>query len=381
MALDSSMKQYVQQVQQELRQLIRDLCAIPAPSHQEHQRAAFCKAWFEKAGGQGVYIDEALNVVCPWGVTPEKPVVVVMAHTDTVFPDLEPMPFREDEKHFFCPGVCDDTAQLAQLMILARYFMNYCPQPPVGVLFVANSCEEGLGNLKGSRRITADYGSRMREFITIDASDFVSVCNQAVGSHRYRVTVRTEGGHSFGAFGNRNAIRCLASMIDALYSVKVPQEEGSKTTYNVGTISGGTSVNTIAQQAQMLYEYRSDSRNCLANMETMFRAVTDAYRAMGIEVEVEKIGDRPCSGDVDPKKEQALVERAAAAMQRQLGAVPKVCSGSTDCNIPLARGIASVAVGGCKGVGVHTREEYLELDTLEPGCRYLLDFLHETFYA
>ena len=84
---------------------------------------------------------------------------------------------------------------------------------------------------------------------------------------------------------------------------------------------------------------------------------------------------------MDPKKEQALVERAAAAMQRQLGAVPKVRSGSTDCNIPLARGIASVAVGGCKGVGVHTREEYLELDTLEPGCRYLLDFLHETFYA
>ena len=381
MALDAFMKQYIQQVQEELKQLIRDLCAIPAPSHHEQKRAAFCKAWFEKAGGRDVRIDEALNVICPWGVTPDKPIVVVMAHTDTVFPDLEPMPFEEDATQFRCPGVCDDTAQLAELMILSRYFINHCPEPPVGVLFVANSCEEGLGNLKGSRQIVADYGDRMRELITIDASDFTSVCNQAVGSHRYRVTVRTEGGHSFGAFGNRNAIRCLASMIDALYSVKVPQEGNSKTTYNVGTISGGTSVNTIAQQAQMLYEYRSDSRKCLAEMETMFRAVTDAYRAMGIEVDVEKIGDRPCTGDVDPAREQAMVDRAAAAMQRQIGLLPKPHSGSTDCNIPLSVGIPAIAVGGCKGIGVHTREEYLKLDTLEPGCRYILDFLHETFYG
>ena len=381
MALDVPMKQYAQDVQEELKQLIRDLCAIPAPSHHEEKRAEFCKAWFEKAGGQGVYIDEALNVVCPWGVSDEKPVVVVMAHMDTVFPDLEPMPFREDEKRFYCPGVCDDTAQLAQLMVLARYFMNNCPVPEqVGVLFVANSCEEGLGNLKGSRQIAKDHGSRMKEFVTIDASKFVSMCNEAVGSHRYRITVKTEGGHSFGAFGNRNAIRCLASMIDALYSVKVPQEGNSKTTYNVGTISGGTSVNTIAQEAQMLYEYRSDNRTCLAKMEKMLYALVDAYNAMGIEVIAEKIGDRPCTGDVDPAREQALVDRAAAAMERQLGFSPEVHSGSTDCNIPLSLGIPAVAVGGCMGVGVHTREEYLELDTLEPGLRFVMDFLQETFY-
>lgn len=380
MALDAPMKQYVQEVQEELKQLIRDLCAIPAPSHHEEKRAEFCKSWFEKAGGQGVYIDEALNVVCPWGVTEDKPVVVVMAHMDTVFPDMEPMPFEEDDKQFHCPGVCDDTAQLAVMMVLARYFMNNCPKPDVGVLFVANSCEEGLGNLKGSRQIVKDYGSRMRELVTIDASRFVSLCNKAVGSHRYRVTVKTEGGHSFGAFGNRNAIRCLASMIDTLYSVKVPQEGNSKTTYNVGTISGGTSVNTIAQEAQMLYEYRSDNRICLEKMETMFQSVAAAYNAMGIEVIVEKIGDRPCTGDVDPEKEQALVDRAAAAMMRQLGCEPQVRSGSTDCNIPLSVGIPAIAIGGCKGSGVHTREEVLELDSLEPGCRYVLDFLSETFY-
>lgn len=382
MELTAAMKQYILDSQEELKQLIRDLCAIPAPSHREEKRAEFCKTWLEQAGGQNVTIDEAKNVVCPWGVEDGKPLVVVMAHMDTVFPDLEPMLFREDDKRFYCPGVCDDTAQLAVLMILARYLMNSCPVPKkVGVLFVANSCEEGLGDLKGSRQIVKTYGARIKELISVDSAKMNHVCNEAVGSHRYRVTVKTEGGHSFGAFGNRNAIHYLASMIGSLYAVKVPQEGSSKTTYNVGTISGGTSVNTIAQEAQMLYEYRSDSRVCLERMKRMFFAVVEAYRAMGIEVLVEQVGDRPCTRDVDPAAEQALTQRAAAAMLRQLGETARPHSGSTDCNIPLSVGIPAIAIGGCSGEGVHTREEYLELDSLETGCRFVLDFLLDTLYG
>ena len=380
MALDTSMRQYAASVQEELKQLIRDLCAIPAPSHREEKRAAFCKDWLERAGGQGVYIDEALNVICPWGVTEEKEIVVVMAHTDTVFPDLEPMAFEKTETQFRCPAVTDDTAQVAVLLLCARYFMNHCPAPAVGVLFVANSCEEGLGNLKGSKTIVKNFGSRMRELITLDGTNFRSVVTKAVGSHRYRVTVKTEGGHSFGAFGNRNAIRCLASMIDTLYSVKVPEDGNSKTTYNVGTISGGTSVNTIAQEAEMLYEYRSDSKVCLVQMEEMFRQVVAAYNAMGIRVEAEKIGDRPCSGDVDPAKHQALIDRAAASIRRITGEEIKLRSGSTDCNAPLGAGIPAVCISACEGGGCHTREEYLDLNSLETGCCLVLDFLSESFW-
>lgn len=382
MELTQTMKQYILDHQAELRQLIRDLCAIPAPSHHEERRAAFCKRWLEEAGGKSVTIDGAKNVICPWGVTDDKPIVVVMAHMDTVFPDLEPLPFREDESRFYCPGVCDDTAQLAVLMLVARYLMQSHPVPErVGVLFVANSCEEGLGDLKGSRQIIRDYGARVKEFISVDSAKIDHVCNDAVGSHRYQVTVKTEGGHSFGAFGNRNAIHYLASMIQTLYGVKVPQEGNSRTTYNVGTISGGTSVNTIAQQAQMLYEYRSDSRKCLEKMEKMFASVVEAYRTMGIEVLVERVGERPCTGDVDPAAEAALTRRAADAMLRQLGETAKPHSGSTDCNIPLSVGIPAIAIGGCSGQGVHTREEWLELGSLEPGCRYVLDFLLNTLYS
>ena len=119
MILTEDMKAWLADHQEDLKQLIRDLCAIPAPSHHEERRAEFCKAWFEANGGKDVYIDEALNAVCPYCVTEDGPVMVFMAHTDTVFPDMEPMPFLEDETTFRCPGVCDDTTNLAVLMLCA----------------------------------------------------------------------------------------------------------------------------------------------------------------------------------------------------------------------------------------------------------------------
>ena len=240
--------------------------------------------------------------MCRYQVTDENDLVVFMAHTDTVFPDTEPMPFREDEKKMYAPGVCDDTANLAVMMVSARYFVQRKLRAKCGLLFVANSCEEGLGNLKGSRRIVQDYGSRIREFYTFDGTNLRRVVTSAVGSHRYRVTVRTEGGHSYGAFGNRNAIYYLSSIINTIYTMKVPQKEGVKTTYNVGVIEGGTSVNTIAQEASMLCEYRSNDRECLETMRVFFEKTFEAYRAMGVEVEVTLVGDRPCGGDVPQEK-------------------------------------------------------------------------------
>ena len=149
--------------------------------------------------------------------------------------------------------------------------------------------------------------------------------------------------------------------------MKVPQEGTSKTTYNVGIISGGTSVNTIAQEASMLYEYRSDNYSCLMKMKKMFDAVVEAYRAMGITVEVELVGERPCANGVDPQAHQALMDLAADSIRRVTGLEPDLRSGSTDCNIPLSLGIPAVCIGVCRATGVHTREECLDLTSL-PGC-------------
>ncbi|MBQ9968527.1 MAG: M20/M25/M40 family metallo-hydrolase [Oscillospiraceae bacterium] len=351
------------------------MCKIPAPSHHEQRRAEFVCKWFRDQGFPA-YIDEALNVICPWGVTDENDVIAVMAHTDTVFPDLSPMPFEETARYFRCPGVTDDTAHLAVMMICARYFMKNYPAPARGMLFIANSCEEGLGNLKGSRQIVKQYGSRMQALITLDGgSTLQRVVNEAVGSHRYRVRIKTEGGHSFNAFGNRNAIHVLSQMIGDLYAIEVPQKENSKTTFNVGTIEGGTSVNTIAQEAQMLYEYRSDDRACLAKMKELFYAVVEDYRSRGFDVAVELIGDRPCTGDVDPGQQRALEALVNASILRVTGVPADFASGSTDCNAALAEGIPSVCVSACLGGKCHTREEYLDLTSLEPGVCLTMDVL------
>ena len=356
--------EYVLSCQEELVTLIEELCRIPAPSHKEEQRAAFCAEWLKRAGATSVWIDKAKNVVCQLGELQDG-IPVYMAHTDTVFPDMEPMPFYEKEGKLYSPGVGDDTANVAVLLLIARYLLQNHITPPKGMLIILNSCEEGLGNLKGVRQIVEDYGTRIHHLVSFDGYT-TGVCNDAVGSKRYQVTVKTEGGHSYGKFGNRNAIHYLASMITQLYAMKVP-DFGSKTTYNVGTISGGTSVNTIAQQAQMLYEYRSDQQRCLAIMDEFFAGVIHSYRQMGIEVEVELLGERPCKGEVDSQALDALTQRACSIISSYLGRMPVVSAGSTDCNIPLSMGIPAVCFGVCQGGGAHTREEWIDKGSLIGG--------------
>ena len=199
-----------------------ELCGIPAPSHHEEKRAEFCRDWLLRNGAspEQVHIDEALNVVCEVpGETDE--VIVFMAHTDTVFPDLEPLPYHEENGRMFCPGIGDDTANLAVLLMLAKYVLTRGLRSKYTVVFAANSCEEGLGNLKGSFQLMKDYGSRTVEVTSFDGY-YSGIANDAVGSTRYEVTVRTEGGHSFGNFGNRNAIHQLARIINDLYGIEVP---------------------------------------------------------------------------------------------------------------------------------------------------------------
>lgn len=363
--LKENVIQYIKDHQQEAFDLLVELAQIPAPSNHEEKRAAFCKEWLEKQGAQGVYIDEALNVVYPLGCIDDHPLYVYMAHSDVVFPDEEPLPLKIENGRIYCPGVGDDTANAVALLMTAKYLAQSGLKPAdCGVVLVINSGEEGLGNLKGSRKIVECFGSRIQEFVSLDGSG-TSAANKAVGSRRYRVEVKTEGGHSYGSFGNRNAIAYLASLIDTLYTIKVPPI--GKTTFNVGVISGGTSVNTIAQQAEMLYEFRSDEREALNMMEEHFQAALAFYRTKGIEVNAELVGERPCNGDVDPEREQVLMDRLSEAALRYYGEELTFRPGSTDCNIPLSVGIPAACAGCYKGAGAHTREEYVEIDSLLPG--------------
>jgi acetylornithine deacetylase/succinyl-diaminopimelate desuccinylase-like protein len=259
----------------------------------------------------------------------------------------------------------------------AKYIVQHNIIPrEMGIVLVVNSGEEGLGNLKGSRKILETYKGRVTEFITFDGTAG-HIFNRAVGSRRYRVKVTTEGGHSYNKFGNTNAIAVLASIIDRLYEVKVPSL--GKTTYNVGIIQGGTSVNTIAQYAEMLYEYRSDSWEAMEIMESNFQQVLDYYRSQGHHISVIKVGDRPCSGQIDQAKEQILMDRAASAIKLHYGFDPDFRSGSTDCNIPLSQGVPAVCVGCVEGEGAHTREEYVDIPSLLPGLKVAFSLILHHF--
>lgn len=373
MELSKEILAYIEAHRQEEYELLLELAQIPAPSNHEEKRAAFCKAWLDKQGAEGVYIDEALNVIYPVGCTEDNDLVVFMAHSDVVFPDRSPLPLKVEGDRIYCPGVGDDSANVAALLMTAKYIAEKKLTPKdCGMLIVINSGEEGLGNLKGSRRIMADFGSRVREFITLDGRTS-SCVNRAVGSRRYRIAIDTEGGHSYANFGNRNAIAILASMIDALYAIEVPQI--GKTTYNVGTISGGTSVNTIAQHAEMLYEFRSDEREALRIMQLSLDEVIESFRAKDIAVTVTLVGERPCAAPVDEDKMAAMIKRAEEAAWRRYGHGLNLRSGSTDCNIPLSMGIPSLSLGCYRGEGAHTRGEYVEISSLHAGLQFAFDLI------
>lgn len=375
--LEQRVLDYIDAHAQEARELLITLAQIPSPSNHEEKRAEFCRKWLEGQGAKGVFVDEALNVVYPIGVTEDNPVVVFMAHTDVVFPDTDPLPLKIEDGKICCPGVGDDTANLVCLMMIAKYLTETgeaeklkeaaaAGTSPHGLVLVCNSGEEGLGNLKGSRKICETYGKRIREFYSFDGT-LSSMATRAVGSKRFKISVRTVGGHSYGSFGNPNAIAQLSELIHDLYKIQVPSE--GKTTYNVGMISGGTSVNTIAQYAQMLYEFRSDSREGLAYMEQKFDSIIAEKKQQGMDIQIEIVGLRPCEGDVDLTVREKMIRLASDTILEYTGKAPDQGPGSTDCNIPLSLGIPSLCLGTYEGSGAHTREEYVVMDSLMPGYK------------
>jgi len=368
-------KSFAEENSAKLYDLHKELCLIPAFSGFESERAECCKAFLEGIGAKGVYIDDALNTVFPLGCEGSDAITVINAHTDTVFPMDTPLNFVDDGEKIFCPGAGDDTAALAVLLLTAELFLKNDVKPKGGILFVCNSGEEGLGNLRGIKQICEDYGGRIARHISID-DHLDCIANRCVGSERFEVSIKTKGGHSFSNFGRTNAIAVAAELISEIYSLSVPQKPGTHTTYNVGIIEGGNSVNSIAGSASFLCEYRSDDKDCIDVMRKEFARILENNKE-GASISVKTVGIRPCEGDTD-KAEIERMCKIAAGIQEIAGGKPvRFSSSSTDCNIPLSLGIPSICIGGYYGGGTHTREEWIRKDSLPKGLFSVASVLYE----
>lgn len=367
-------EQYAAECIDEQEALLRTLGRIPAPSRQEDLRAEFCRDWFLNQGSKDVTIDKMKNVVCKFGCDTHEDLVVFMAHTDIVFPDLEPLTMRDDGRKLFAPGIGDDTSNLVNLMMAFKYLLKNDIKTNCGFLVVANSCEEGLGNLDGCKEIFAAYGNRIKAFYSFDGY-MSQCCSEAVGSYRYRVTVKTQGGHSWLDFGKPNAIEILCGLVEDLYKIQIPTE--AQTTYNVGRIEGGTTVNTVAQDAHMLYEFRSTAQKCLDEMEKKFNDTINACQSRGGKVDVELLGVRPGNGPVPKEELEQFTAKSADIISNFFFEKLDYDAYSTDGNVPLSMGIPANTIGTVSGGGAHTREEWVDLDSLPAGLKIVLSLMLE----
>lgn len=347
---------------QELLALTKAMAMIPAPSGREEKRAAFClDFWRQK--GLDAFADSVGNVILELGDVENAPIVLFMGHTDIVFDEKTPLVLREEGDRLYCPGIGDDTLHAAAVLLGGAWMAEQKLPEGVSFVFCTNVCEEGEGNLKGCRALMERYGSRIREVISFDS--YLEILHDTcVGSVRYRITAETAGGHSFRDFGAPNAIAKLCGLVAELNRQPLPAE--GITTFNFGQISGGTTVNTIAPRANLLYEFRSDRKENFAQMESQFRTACDNVTDCTLTVEI--IGIRPC-GDVDPARQEALAKSCQAAFAGL--PIPRRHPASTDCNLPLSMGIPAVCIGLCCGGGAHTPEEYILPDSLPAGVSVL----------
>ncbi len=367
--LEERIEAFAEEHHAETLALLKELAAVPAPSNQEQKRAAFVREWLLQQGARKVWADRVGNVIFRYGAddsadTQKQNLTVIIAHMDVVFSDREALPVYEKDGKLFAPGVGDNTANLVNMLMAIKFLLQYPVESEKEILFVANVGEEGLGNLRGSREIMADYGGHIREWVSLDLYYNV-LYDSTVGSQRYKIGIRTRGGHSYKDFGEENAIAGMAEIITDLYRQDVPQDV--RTTYNVGGISGGTSINTIAQEAVIYYEFRSQSAACMKKMEASLQDIVDKHRRRGKKLEIEVLGIRPGAGDVDKARQQELKKRCLAVMQRYYEGEIHVEAASTDSNIPFSCGIPAVTVGTVLGGLLHTREEWIDMDSMRTG--------------
>ena len=368
------------------------LVIVPGPPFGEEARSQWLAARFAEIGLSDLRIDEIGNVfgVLPAAALPPEssgPVVLLSAHLDTVFPAHTPLNPVLDGDRLQAPGACDNGAGVVGMMAVAQALVLAKVQLPVPLIFIGNVGEEGEGDLRGVRHLYAQpaLASRIAAHIILDGPGAECAVTQGLGSRRFQVTISGPGGHSFTDAGTPNPIAALASALADVSQTPLPDEP--RTTLNLGTIQGGTSVNSIPESATASVDFRSTSPEQLHHLEAVLRTavaeavqfwnhrakpnrVRELMRNQGrLQFSIDKIGDRPAAslpGD------SPLLE-TLRAVDRHLGLGTELMLGSTDANIPLSLDIPALSMGaGGSGGGAHTVAEWYDAKEREVGLRRVM---------
>lgn len=361
-------RSYIHAHIQELIDLICTVSAIPSPTGHEKRKANWILQQLHDMGAHQAYIDKAGNVLYPYQIASTGKFPLYNAHIDTVFSQLDTITPHIEGDILYAPSCGDNSADVAALLWIARMLLTLHISLPSGVMLAFNVGEEGLGNLKGIRYIMNTWKDRIAEVVAVDGTDQAFV-NHAVGSRRYAIHINAQGGHSWGNFGNTNALAVAAEIIHDLYQMQLPAVP--KTTYNIGTLTGGTTVNSIAEQADMTLDLRSESISALTELDADVTSIIHRHRSRTVQITQTLIGSRPCSDSV---LNAPLYDRICA-IRRAQGLPTTWRTGSTDANIPLSMGIPATAFSIYRGQGAHTISERLSLPSLEPGLLQLVRLL------
>jgi tripeptide aminopeptidase len=367
---------------------------IPAPTFEERERVEFIRQKFTEEELCDISIDATGNAFARLPGAGDAPSVVVTAHCDTVFPKSTELTIVREPKKVFGPGIGDNSLGVAGLFgllwwlraaepekagnIKENQFGNsgprYRPELPGDLWLVANVGEEGLGDLCGMRAVVDRFGNAPLAYIVLEGMALGQVYHRGLAVRRYRISARTAGGHSWVDYGRPSAIHQLAAFVTQLSSLDLPDQP--RTTVNVGLISGGTSVNTIASRAYLELDLRSEDSYRLEALANQVEAMVQSFSNREVKFDCEITGQRPV-GKISAR--HPLVRLAQHSLTR-LGIPPNLNIGSTDANIPLSQGIPAVCVGLTTGGGAHTTKEYIDVPPLEKGLQHLVWVVSKAFH-
>ena len=356
---------YIIDIEEKTNKNLIELTEIEAPPFKEEKRAKEFAKRLQLAGLENVWIDSIGNVIGFLKGSIGNKNIAINAHIDTVFPEGTDVRVQERNDTLYAPGIGDDTRGLAMLLTIAETIKMNNIEPVNNIIFIGTVGEEGLGDLRGVRYLFENNNPKIDSWIAIDGGTIGRVNNQALGSYRYEVVFDGPGGHSWGAFGLVNPHHALGYGIkNFIEKADLYTSSGPKTSYNVGVINGGTSINSIPFESSMLIDIRSIEPNRLDDMEEiLFNSMQKALKEQNemkrsgsdLTLTINKIGNRP-SGKVE--ESVPLIQRTIAATQ-YMGVEPRLTIGSTDSNIPISIGVPAVTIGrGGEGGGAHSLDEW-----------------------